>query len=232
MRRLIAAAGALLAVVAPAQAAERRWPIGSVERLRVEAPVAVRVTTGAGTGVTATASDRAMLDALDVSASGGTLVIRWSAARRGRPATVADRLVVTVATPRLTGAALYAAAPVTVSAMRGDRVIISNAGAGTLDVARIDATELAATLAGEGTVTLAGRATSVRLVANGPAVLDAQALSADRLNVQASGDAVVRAAARFQAEVIATQAAQVDVAGRPQCAVRAATGSAVRCGAR
>lgn len=234
MRALIPVALIGVAPIAtplPAAAAERHWSVGSVERVRVEAPATVRIVVGAGTGVRA-AADKALVDALEVTASGGTLVIRLPHAAARRDAIPAGGVTVTVATPRLSGVAVYAAATVTASAVRADRVMLANAGSGTLAIERIDAPELVATLAGEGSITLAGKAGTAKLVANGPGTLEARALAVDRLAVQANGDSVVHAAARFEAQVTAGQAAQVDVAGQARCTVRATQGASVRCAGR
>lgn len=218
MRRLIALA-ALLSH--PAQAAERRWPVGSVERLRVEVPVTVHVTTGGGNGVRATAANRATLDALDLRVDGATLTIR---APRGSP--TAELFI---ATPRLDTLALFAPASVTVDTLRGGRAGVSVSGAGDVTIARVDADTFTATLVGEGTITAAGRAAEVRLAGNGPGTIDTTRLSADRVAVQAAGDIIVRTAARSTAQVTAGPDAQVVIAGRPQCTIRATKRDTVRC---
>ncbi len=227
MRRLIALALPLL-LPAPAQAAERVWAIGSVERLRVEAPVEVRVVTGGGNGVSARGDDAKALATLDVTVSGGTLVVRRPGGRLAAPDPT--HMVVTVRTPRLEGAALYAAATVTVDAMKGDRVALSVTGGGQLAVARVAATELVATLAGDGAMALAGRSADTRLVANGDGTIDAAALIADRLDIQALDRVQVTAAARDGARINAIGDAAVTVSGRPACSVRRSGAARVSCG--
>lgn len=219
MRGLIALV-ALLAT--PAGAAERRWPVGSIERLRVEAPVTLRVVTGGGNGVRGTAAARATLDALDLRVDGTTLTIR---APRGFSATAE----IVVATPRLDTIALYAPATVSIDALRGTRATVSIAGAGSVSVAHVDAERFDATLVGEGTITASGRTTEARLAGNGPGTIDATTLLAERTTVQAAGDLIVRAAARSSARITAGPDAQVTITGHPQCAVHAATPANVRC---
>lgn len=224
MRRLILVAAALLAS-APAPAAERRWPVATVERLRVETPATVRVVVaapgGASTGVAASAADPTVLDTLKVEANGGTLVLRGGAASAGA--------VVTVVAPRLTGVAVYAPAAVAIASLRGERVELS-AAAGSIDVAAIDAARLSATLAGDATITLAGRSPDATLIGNGTGTIDARGLATQRLTVRGAGDSIVRAAASQLATVVAIQGAQVSVAGRPRCDVRAVAPASVTCG--
>ncbi|MBW6531294.1 DUF2807 domain-containing protein [Sphingomonas sp. RRHST34] len=223
MRRLILAAALPALAAVPASAAERRWPVATVERLRVETPATVRVVTagpgGVGTGVSASAADPAALDALKVEPSGGTLVLR------GGPASA----VVTVVAPRLVGVAVYTPARVTIAAMRGERVELS-AAAGSIDVAALDVARVSATLAGDAVITLAGAAPDATVVANGTGTIDARALATQRLTVRGAGDSIVRAAASQAARVVAIQGAQVSVAGRPRCDVRAVAPASVTCG--
>lgn len=220
MRRLIALAAALLAAPAPAE--ERRWPVGSIERVRIEAPVRVRIVTGGGNGVRATGADRATLDTLDLRSDGGTLTIR---ARRSGPVPAE----VVVSTPRLDTLALFAPATVTLDALRGGRATVSVSGAGDVTIARVEADTFVATLVGDGTITAAGRAGEVRLAGNGPGTLDAAHVAATRAVVQAAGDIVIRAAARSTAQVTAGPDAQVSIDGHPQCTVRAAKPANVQC---
>lgn len=219
MRGLIALV-ALLAT--PAQAAERRWPVGSIERIRVEAPVTIRVVTGGGNGVRGTAADRATLDALDLRVDGPTLTIR---APRGSAAPAE----IVVATPRLDTIALFAPATVLVDTLRGTRATVSVSGAGSVTVARVDAERFNATLVGEGAITAAGRATEARVAGNGPGTIDTAALSTERTTVQAAGELIVRAGARSTAQITAGPDAQVTMTGHPQCTIRAAAPANVRC---
>ncbi|WP_294213594.1 DUF2807 domain-containing protein [uncultured Sphingomonas sp.] len=220
MRGLIAV---LALVAAPADAAERRWPVGSVERVRVEAPVAVRIVTGGGTGVRATAADRAALDAIDVRVDGATLTIRSARAVAGE---------VVVMTPRVEAVAVTSATTVAVDALRGSRVMASVVGAGTLSVGRVEADALSVSLVGEGEIVAGGSAREARVTGQGPGTIDLARVATDRLVVQAAGDLIVRAAARDTVQVTAGPDVQVMVAGRARCTVRAPSTAVVRCGVR
>jgi hypothetical protein len=175
--------------------------------------------------VVATAPARTTLDMLEVRVDGNTLTIR---APRGS----ASLGQLSIATPRVEAIALFAPATVTIDTLRGARASVSVAGAGTVEIARVDADSFAATLVGEGTIAAAGRAGEVRLTGNGPGTIDVSKVTSDRVAIQATGDVIVRAAARTTAQVTAGPDAQVSVAGRPHCAIRAATPANVQCGAR
>lgn len=227
-----AGAAALLiaaAVTTPgARAAERRWGIGSFDRLRVEGPLEVEVAGGTAPRATARADDPALLERVRLENNGGTMVVRLApAARPGGAGGVAK---VTLSTPRLSGVALTAPARVSVAGLRGDRATLSVTGTGTLAVSGVEAQSLAATLIGTGSVILAGRAANARLVTNGPGLIDAAALTANDLVVQLDGAGETRAAARYNAQVTSTGLGRVTVSGNPRCSVRAIANGPVSCG--
>lgn len=227
--RLLAAS--LLLIVPPAQGADRRWGIASFDRLRVEAPVEVRVATGAAPRATASAGDPRLLERLSIEASGGTLVVRLASEdMRGPFRRDGAPLMVTLATPRLSGVALTAPGRVTVAGLAGERVTVAVTGTGTVAATAVDAQTLTATLVGSGSVTLAGRAATARLSTNGPGLIDAAALTTGSLSVLLDGAGETRGAARYDAQVNTTGLGRVTVTGNPKCSVRAPAGGPVRCG--
>lgn len=228
MKAFPAIAIALLASF-PADAAERRWPVGSFERVRVEGPVAVTIARGDPRAVAS--GDRAALARLTVAVDGGTLVVRVAgAAWRGEDVATDPIVVLSLATPRLASVMLVGGAPVTVAGMAGQRVDLTLNGGGSLSVDAIDTPALSATLVGGGTMTLAGRAATARLTANGAGTMAAEALHADMLSVQRVDSGETRATARYAATVVATQKGRVTVTGTTTCDVRATGGAVVHCG--
>ena len=197
---------ALMATAAsvPAQAAERHWAVGSFERVRVEGPVAVSIVAGSPRAVAT--GGQAILDRVTITNDGGMLVVRIAGRQwRGETGTAEPLATVSLATPHLSSVMLAAGAPVTVAGLSGERVDLTVNGAGTLAATGIDATTLSATLVGGGTMTLAGRAATARLMANGTGTIAAEALKVDTLNVQRTDAGETRATARYTASVSATQ---------------------------
>jgi hypothetical protein len=214
---------ALLLAATPAAAAERTWPVASFARLRVEGPVDVDVADGSPRAQ-ASAEDRPVLERVTISLDGDTLLVRLVG-----PATQA-RARVSLAALRLSTVLHQGSGTVTVARLTGSKVDVSSTGGGSLAVASIDAPVLAATLVGEGEMTLAGRAATVRLTLNGPGLLDAAALAADEEAVTATGEGEVRGASRYAARVAASGKGRVTVTGPMTCTVRALNGAVVRCG--
>ena len=222
---------ALLVLPLSAQAAEHRYAFGSYDRVRIEGPFEVNVTTGVAPGVLAT-GDARVIDGLDISVQGSTLIVRighqgWgetpAGAARARP-------VITLTTPALNGAFVNGGARVTIQGMKAQRVDLSVNGSGTVTVSGADTDQLFATIIGAGTMTLSGRAARARLVTNGAGNVDASGLAVNDLSVLQDGSGETRAAARYTAQVNSTGLGHVVVAGRPKCLVHAAAGGPVECG--
>ncbi len=215
---------------APAAADDRSFALGSFDRVRVEGPFKVTVTTGSP-GAKARA-DRGTLDRLSITANGGTLVVRmggagWAEQPRLAKATVPE---ITLSTPRLAAIAISAGAEVAASTMKGPRVDLTVTGPGTLKVARVEAEQLVGTLIGGGAMTLAGKAGNARLSLNGTGTIAAPELIADNATVRLEGPGEIATHARFAAQVTSTGLGRVTVAGSPKCTVRAPAGGPVTCG--
>lgn len=227
----VAALALSFAAAAPAHAAERRWGIGSFDRLRVEAPVEVRVTAGASPRASASAGDPRLLERLSVTISGGTLTVRLASETARAPARRDGApLVLTLATPRLLGASVTAPARVSVAGAKAERLTFAVTGTGALSASGVDAQAVAATLVGSGSITLAGRSGEARLTTSGPGLIDAAGLAAGDLLLLLDGAGETRAAARYNAQVTTTGLGRVTVTGNPKCSVRAADPGSVRCG--
>lgn len=189
----------------------------------------VRITGGTSPSARAEAADRATLERVTVTLDSGTLVVRVKGARwGGMDAAAAPLATLDLATPRLSGVALFAPVPVTVTRMRGRQVDLRVTGAGTIAATDVDADLLVAALVGGGAITAAGRAGEARLVSNGAGAIDTAALATQTLSVQQVGG-TTRAAARYQARITAS-GGSVAVEGNPACTVRASGGAKVTCG--
>jgi Putative auto-transporter adhesin, head GIN domain len=217
MIRLLGALALSLSAT-PAFAADRTFSVGSFERLRVDGPFEVRVTTGASPGARASGG-RELLDRVDIDVNGTTLVVRMGSGGWGETPAKAGGTppVITLSTPRLVSA--------TVSA--GARVMI---GAGVLSVAKADTDQLNATLVGTGQITLGGRASRARLLTNGPGAIDASALTVNDLIVRLEGAGETKASARYTAQVNSTGLGKVTVTGGAKCTIKAVVNGPVVCG--
>ena len=223
---------ALLMLPFAADAAEHRYAFGSYDRVRIDGPFEVNVTTGVAPGALAT-GDPHMIDGLDIELQGTTLIVRmghqgWGETPVGK--SVAPP-VITLTTPNLRGAFVNAGARVAIQGMKAQRVDLSVNGSGSVTVSGADTDQLFATIIGAGTMTLSGRAARARLVTNGAGNVDASALTVNDLSILQDGPGETRAAARYTAQVNSTGLGRVVVTGNPKCVVHAAAGGPVECGA-
>ncbi len=219
----------LVAVTAtPALADERRFMLSGFERIRVEGPFEVEVTTGTSASAVASGDARA-LDSVNIRVDGRTLVVApgvngWG----GYPGTARGVARVRVSTPVLRGVVVIGGATVKIDRMAGQRVDVALSGSGSLSVATIAADRLDAALIGTGSVTLAGSALQARFQSNGAGAFAADALLARALTVnsQSAGDS--RFSARDTATISATGRGAVRVSGSPSCIVNGT--APVECG--
>ena len=219
-----------LALATAAPAAERRLMISSFDRLRVDGPFRVDVVTGRSPGGRVSGDPR-RLDGVVVRQEGDTVVVAPSGTPDDARGPAAAPIVVTLATPSLSGVALVGPGAVTVTGLKADRVDLSVAGTGTIAVTSAAAIDLNATTIGTGRIAVAGRATRARVVVNGAGGIQADALDVGEATIRLDGPGDVTARARFVATVTNTGLGHVTVAGGAKCVVKAVTAGSVACGA-
>lgn len=211
--------------------AERRPMVASFERIRVDGPFAVRVTTGSGASARVIGDPRA-LDAATIRVESGMMTISPARGDRGgrpEPGT-AGRLTIEVTTPRLSAVTLVGSGSVRVDRMSGIRVDLSLTGAGTIAVDAVAGDQVNATLIGSANLMLAGRSTKARFLVNGPGSVDAGGMVADTLFVRSEGPGAGRYAARYMADITGLGSGTIDVAGNPAC--RTSGTATIRCGTK
>ena len=231
MLRLLLLA-ALLA--APADAAERSVVVTSFDRIRVDGPFDVRLTTRATPGATI-AGDARALDLVSVRVDGGMLIVRadrggWG--ERGN-AVSASAPVIRVQTRDLKSASVIGGGQLTVTGpVTAERVDLTVTGAGTLTTTGLAAGQVTATLIGTGAMTLAGTARGARLIGNGAGRIAAERLTAGDVTVRTDGTTAVGVTARFTAAAYSTGLGPIEILGRPECKGKAQAGGPIRCGGK
>lgn len=212
----------------PAMAANRTYPLTSFNRIRVEGPFDVTLTTGKSPAGRATGDERA-LDALVVAVEGQTLVLRLRPLAVGESAAPPKvPLVITLTTLQIASANVRGNGRLAIQGMKGQRIDLSINGAATMAVAGLDADQLNATIIGAGTMTLAGHAARARYQLSGPGTFEASGLIADDLVARSEGSGETHVAARFTADVSSSGLGGITVAGKPACKVQSA-GGAITC---
>lgn len=227
IRFLIAA----LLLATPAVAAERNYSVSSFERIRVDGPFRVVLTTGRPPGATAE-GDPQVTDTIDIRVEGSTLIVRAGTGGWGeQPARGRGGLVIRVSTGMIRGATLIGGGDLRiVGRLSGQRIDLALTGSGSLRADGLDADQLFASAIGAGSMTLGGRAAKARLATSGPVQLNAGGLVANDLTVRADGDGDLVAQARYTAAVSSAGVGSVTVYGKPACTVQGTPGGPVSCG--
>lgn len=224
---VLAALLPLTSAEAAAPEIERRVDLSSFQKLRVEGPFLVTLTTGPSPRGMLSGETEA-LRGVETRLSDGTLVVRRiagdGASSRGGPVTL------TLTAPPLSAITVIGGAQVTADAMRGAALTLSITGAGEIRVDRAEGDQLNATLLGPAKLTIiGGRVTKARLLANGPVALAADGLEAGDLVVTLEGPGEIGARARYTATVTNGGLGHVTVEGTAKCRIMG--GGPVRCGA-
>ena len=231
MNRLLLLFACLIAA-APVHAAERHYVVTSFDRVRIDGPFEVHLTTRGAPAATADGSPRAT-DALSIRVEGTTLIV--SAGTGGwREIPVrgtVDAPIIRLSAPSLRSATVVGGGSLTIDGVvAAQRVDLNVTGSGTLSVGALDADQLNATLLGSGTMTLGGRGGRVRLMASGSGVLDAAALRGDDVLVRLDGSGSALATARYTADATSSGVGGVTIYGKPACKVKATVGGPISCG--
>jgi hypothetical protein len=230
MTRTLPLALLAFAAAAPAAAAERVYSITDFDRVQVDGPYRVVLTTGRSSSARAEGTTEA-LDHVSVDVQGGTLRVRRNrSAWGGYPGGGTGPVTVALTTRDLRNAAVVGSGSLEIDRARGLRVDFSVSGSGRLTVGSVEADNLVVGLLGGGRITLAGRAKQLKATVQGSGDLAAERLSADDAQIASDTAGNVAVAVARTAKVTATGAGDVEIVGSPVCTVQARGSGQVRCG--
>lgn len=217
----------LAAVAAsPAMAAERNFSVTSFDRVRVDGPYKVKLTTGVPPFAVATGSAIA-IDRVSVSVEGRTLIVRQNPGSwGGYPGEAPGPVEIEVGTHELSQAWLNGSGTLAIDRIRGLTFDLALQGSGSAAIGDADVDQMKIGISGAGSVTISGKAPKLTAVVRGTSTLDAAGLAAKDALVGAEGPSDVRVLATATAKVDARGTTSVAVGGNPSCTVKA-EGSAV-----
>lgn len=227
MKTILALLLSLLA--APLAAAERNFMVTDFDRIRVEGPLRVTVTTG-GAATARAEGDARALDALVLRVDDRTLVVQmgeggWG----GYPGEVPPAPSIRLSAPSLVSATVTGGGIVEIARMKGQSIDLTLAGSGRLSASAIEADNLVANLLGSGQLILAGRALTAAITSRGAGSIEAQALAVNDLTVTSESAGEAKVSAERSVRVMSLGAGPVSVAGNAACTVLASSGGPVSC---
>ena len=224
--RLLAFGLSAASLPAAGAAADRNYTVTSFDRIRVDGPYRVQLTTGVSPFARAKGSSAA-IDGIEVAVEGRTLIVRKSQSGwGGYPAKDKGPVTISLGTHELTRVWLNGSGSLDVSAVRGQSFDLSLVGSGAVSVGKLDVDRLNASVMGSGSARLAGKAAKATTMASGTGSFDAAALTVKDATVTAEGSAVLTLAATNSAKIAALGTATVEMSGGGACTVRS-SGSAV-----
>jgi Putative auto-transporter adhesin, head GIN domain len=222
----------LALAASPAFARERTVTVTSFDRIRIEGPYRVEITTDRGPSARISGSDDA-LERVTVANQGQTLVVKpkrniWG----GYDGADAGPVTIRLTTPTLRAVAVTGSGSVRVDKMRNATVGVALEGGGTLEVVAIDTDALDVGLAGAGQMTLGGRAAGGRFAVRGTANLVGDRLSVRDAKIVSEGAGNVAITVVRTADIKTSGAGNVTITGTPACTVDRRGSGTVICGAR
>jgi hypothetical protein len=233
MKRIIAAAFAAAyaaSLAVPAAAAERSYTLTDFDRVQVEGPYQVSLTTGLSSGARASGSAEA-LERVSVEVQGHTLRIRTNrSAWGGYPGERAGPVIIEATTRDLAAGAVTGSGSLVVDKAKGLRLDLSVSGSGRLGVASVEADNLVVGLLGSGRIALGGKAKQLRATIQGSGDFEGAALVAQDAVVVADTGGTVTVAAARTAKVTATGPGDVVILGSPSCTLGGVAAASVKCG--
>ena len=230
MRTFLTAA-VLLSLTAPAGAATRNFGITGFEKVRIEGPYKVILTTGVAPYARATGS-AAALDRIAIEVRGDTLVVHGNMSSwGGYPGQDIGAAQISIGTHDLRSAWLSGAGTLAINRIEGLSFDLSTQGSGSIGVGQVDVDQLNVSVVGTSSAVLAGRSAKVTAIVRGISSLDASALATKDATIGAEGAATIKANATNTATVDANGPVSITLGGRPACTLRV-NGSASVSGCR
>ena len=229
--RIFALAAALCAVAAPAAGATRNFGITDFQKVRIDGPFAVTLTTGVAPFARATGSTAA-LDRVAIDVRGNTLVVHsnldsWG----GYPGQNVGPVTVELGTHDLAAAWLNGSGTLAIDRVKGLGFDLSVQGSGAGQIGQVAVDQLNVSVVGTASARLAGQAAKMTAVVRGISGLDAAALSTRDATLGADGATTISATVSNSVTVDANGPATIRLSGRPSCTLRV-SGSASVTGCR
>jgi hypothetical protein len=212
---------ALIALAsAPAGAATRNFGVSGFDRVRIDGPFKVRLTTGVAPFARASGS-AAAIDGIAVEVQGRTLVVRVNRSTwGGYPGEAKGPVEVIVGTHELSAALVNGVGSLTIDKVRGLSFDLAVQGSGSASIDAVAVDQMKVGIAGSGNIRVAGDAPQLTAVVRGISSLDASGLRTKDATIGAQGAATVKAAVSGSAKIEAQGTGSIELSGSPACTTR------------
>ena len=215
---LITAIGALMLSV-PAGAATRNFGITSFEKVRIDGPYKVSLSTGVAPFAKASGSPAA-LDQVAIEVRGNTLVVHTNSSWGGFPGADPGPIEISLGTHDLASAWINGSGSLAIDKAKGLRFELSMQGSGAGEIGNANVDQLNVSVLGTGSLKLAGRAGKLVVLVRGASSLDAAGLTTPNADISAEGTATVAAKVTDVTRVNAWGPATIRLTGKPACTLK------------
>ena len=219
MNRSAILAFCIAALPSAATAAERTLSVTSFDRVRIEGPFKVTVTTGVSPFAKIIGSASAF-DSVTVDQQGRTLIVRPNSSNwGGYPGQSRGSVEVSVGTGDLSAAWVNGAGSLAINRVKGLSFNLAVQGSGSAAIGNASVDRLDVGLSGAGNATIAGTVPKLTAIVRGSSSLDASGLAVKDATIGAEGPSQVRATASNSAKIDAKGVAGVELSGGGACTV-------------
>jgi len=202
---------------APSQSATRNFGVNGFDRIRVEGPFDVRVTTGVAPSASVSGNPAA-IDRVEIGVQGTTLIVSSSLSSwGGYPGKDPGPVEIRIGTHELAQARLSGSGSMSIDKVKGLSFLLSAQGSGSARIASADVDQLTVAVAGTGSAAIAGKAGKLTAWVRGVSSFDGSGLSAKNAVLRAEGPAIVKANVSNEATIQGNGSATIALAGRPTC---------------
>ncbi len=212
---------------AQAHAAPRNFGITDFDRILIEGPYRVTLSTGVAPFASASGSATA-LDRVVVEVQGRTLHVHVSRSSwGGYPGQDPGPVEVSVGTHDLNQASLTGSGTLAIDKIKGLSFNLSVQGSGLARIGQADVDQLQVSVAGTGGAIVSGTAPKLNATMRGISSLDASALIIKDATLSADGAATVKANVTNSATITGSGPATFELAGNPACTSQVAGSASV-----
>ena len=220
MRNFLLASIAIATLASPAGAATRNFGVTGFEKVRVEGPFKVKLTTGVAPFASASGSPAA-IEKVAIEMRGNTLLVHASSSSwGGYPGQDAGPVEIDIGTHDLSSAWLTGSGAIAIDKISGLSFDLSVQGSGAATIGRTDVDQLNISIGGTASASLSGRADKVTAVVRGVSSLDAANLAVKDAAIGAEGTATVAANVSNSVKVDGNGPITVRFTDGPACTLR------------
>lgn len=218
------------AIIAPVQAAERKFSISSFEDVRIIGSVNVFITTDRGISAKAEAANREILDRVTLRKSGSQLIISVKPkAKNNSRFSANEPVTVTLSSYVIKSITHSGSGTVSLDKLGGRDPKARLNGFGVLTINDVDSDTLNVAMNGGGQMVISGQATKGQIQLLGSSIFDGSQLTLETLELIHRGPASSHVFVEKEANISNSGTGKILIDGRPNCSVKSGGSAEIIC---